>query len=54
MGIDDEVDKKSQIDEIIGSDKTGAVEEFLIFQQRDLSLHFLDRFGDWHKFFFLV
>jgi hypothetical protein len=52
VGIDDEVDQKSEETEIIGAYKTGAVEKFFIIQQRDLSLHFLDCFCDWHKFFF--
>lgn len=52
VGIDDEVEKESEETEIIGADKTGAEEKFFIIQQRDLSLHFLDRFCDWHKFFF--
>jgi hypothetical protein len=52
MGIDDDVDKKSEESEIIDTDETGAVEKLFIVQQGDLSLHFLDSFCDWHKFFF--
>jgi hypothetical protein len=52
VGMDDDVDKKTEESEIVYADDTGAVDKLLIIQQRDLSLHFLDSFFDWHKFFF--
>jgi hypothetical protein len=52
MGIDDDVDEKSEKSKIIDADETGTVEKLLIVQQGDLSLHFLDSFCDRHKFFF--
>jgi hypothetical protein len=52
VGMDDDVDKKTEESEIVYADDTGAVDKLLIIQQRDLSLHFLNSFCDRHKFFF--
>jgi hypothetical protein len=48
-GAQDQVREKCQESDVVGANKACAVEKFLIIQEGDLSLHFVDSVCDGHK-----